>query len=245
MRRYGILAAAAMLACTGYASAQFTSVGFREGNPGSAPEANEYQLDDGVAENSIGLTSGGNFVWLTKFTVQANKTLITNIRAAFGTPLTITGLPATAYLWSDPNGDGSPADAQVLASAVGVAVGNTGVPINAPTFVDFNIPDTNRPVGSNFFIGISMNHLAGQFPAAIDQTAPLPGAGVTWGAFGATPNSVDPNNLGASSLTDFFTLSSSGLHGKWLVRADATNVPEPVSLGLLGLGGLVALRRRR
>ena len=247
MRRYGLLAAATVLAGASAAQAQWSSAGYQEGNPGQASLLNEYQLDDGVAENSIGLTNGGSFAWLTRITVSAGKQTITNVKVAFGTPASINGLAATAYMWSDPNGDGSPADAVVLGQANGVVSGgNPAVPINAPTFVNFDIPDQTRAVGSNFFVGVILTHLAGQFPAAIDQTAPLPGAGITWGAFGTTP--VDPNNLAASSLTDFFTLSANGLHGKWLVRADAIGggtVPEPTGLALLGLAGAVGLRRRR
>jgi len=244
VRKFSVVAAMGLLGLgVATARAQWSSVGYQQGNPGGGTEANEYQLDDGVAENSIGLTAGGSFAWLTKYTATAGKTNITNIKVAFGTPVTLNGLPVTAYLWSDPNNDGSPADAQVLAQASGVITGaNPSVPINNPTFVNFDIPDTNRNVGQNFFVGVIVQHLAGQFPAAIDQTAPLPGPGVTWGAFNTTP--VDPNNLGGNSLTDFFTLSSSGLHGKWLIRADA-GVPEPSCLALVGLTGLVGLRRRR
>jgi hypothetical protein len=242
VRKLSVVAAMGLLGLgVATARAQWSSVGYQQGNQGGGTEANEYQLDDGVAENSIGLTNGGSFAWLTKFTATPGNTLIRNIKVAFGTPLTINGLPVTAYLWSDPNNDGSPADAQVLAQATGIITGgNASVPINNPTFVNFDIPDTTRNVGQNFFIGVIVQHLAGQFPAAIDQTPPLPGAGVTWGAFNTTP--VDPNNLGGNNLTDFVTLT--GLHGKWLIRADA-GVPEPSCLALVGLAGLAGLRRRR
>ena len=243
MIRY--LSAAALLACVGTASAQFSSVGYQQGDPGGSPDANEYQRDDGVAENSIGLTAGGSFLWLTRYTSLAATPLVTNIKVAFGTPLTINGLQADAFIWSDPNNDGSPADAVVLGTAAGVISGaNPSVPINNPTFVNFNIPDTLTIPGQNFFIGVRVQHLAGQFPAAIDQTAPLPGPGITWAAFVASPGTVNPNTLGTGqNLTDFSTLP--GLHGDWLIRADATLIPEPMSLGVFAAAGLLGLRRRR
>jgi hypothetical protein len=231
----------------GTASAQFVGVGYAEGNPGGGPDANEYQRDDNVAENSIGLNPpGGDFLWITRYTSTAATPVIQNIRAAFGTPLTINGLPARAFLWRDANNDGSPAGETVVQSAIGVVTGaNANVPINNPVFTTFDFPDTFVAPGTNFFIGVAVQHVGGQFPAPIDQTAPLPGAGITWGAFSPTP--INPNTLGpgaaGGNLTDFITLTPNGLHGEWLLRADAT-VPEPASLGLLAAAGILGLRRR-
>lgn len=242
MVRY--LSAVALLACASVASAQFSDAGFREGNVGGTPDINEYQRDDGVAENAIGLTAGGDFAWIMRYTSQVANPLITGVRVAFGTPLALNGTAATAYVWSDPNNDGSPADAVLLGQAAGVVSGaNAATPINTPTFVAFNTPDVLIVPGQNFFVGVKVTHLAGHFPAAIDQTAPLPGAGFTWGTFGAA-GSFNPNALGTGqNLTDFFTLSANGLHGDWLVRADAA-IPEPASLGLLAVAGVLGLRRR-
>ena len=78
-----------------------------------------YVIDDGTAEDSIGLTAGGTFVSCNEFTVTGGNNIITSISIAWGTPAfpdpTLDGLAYTAVLWSDPNGDGSPTDAVVLA----------------------------------------------------------------------------------------------------------------------------------
>ena len=78
-----------------------------------------YMIDDGTAEDSIGLTAGGTFVSCNSFPVTGGNNVITSISIAWGTPAfpdpTLNGLAYTAVLWSDPNGDGSPTDAVVLA----------------------------------------------------------------------------------------------------------------------------------
>src|SRR5882724_10281344 len=82
-----------------------------------------YSIDDGMAEDSVGLTSGGNLLCLNSFTTGSDNTIL-SISIAWGTPSfpdpTLNGLPYTAVLWNDPNGDGSPTDAVVLAMAPGV-----------------------------------------------------------------------------------------------------------------------------
>ena len=175
MLRSTTIAMAILLLAANVAQAQWSDGAGRSAD-------HRYRLDDGSGENSIGLTNGGSFAWLTRYTIQPNDTLITHIEVAFGTPTSINGLPVTAYLWSDPNNDGIPDDARVLSSASGVIQGaNESVPILNPHFVTFDIPDVAFAAGQNFFVGVIVQHLPGQFPAAIDQTEPLPGAGVTAG----------------------------------------------------------------
>src|SRR5215216_3128027 len=100
-----------------------------------------YTIDDGTAEDSVGLTNGGNLLVLNSFPVTEGNNLITSISIAWGTPAfpdpSLNGLAYTAYLWSDPNGDGSPTDALVLASAPGV-VSQEGT----DTFLTTNLPPT-------------------------------------------------------------------------------------------------------
>src|SRR6478752_10473800 len=129
-----------------------------------------YMIDDGTAEDSIGLTSGGTFVACNSFPVTGGNNVITSISIAWGTPAfpdpTLNGLAYTAVLWSDPNGDGSPTDAVVLAQAPGV-ISNAGT----DTFITTTIPPT-MVTTANFFVGFLITHTAGQFPAAFDETAP-------------------------------------------------------------------------
>ena len=109
---------------------------------------------------------------LNEFPVSGGNNVITSISIAWGTPAfpdpTLNGLPYTAVLWSDPNGDGSPTDAVVLAQVPGV-ISSAGT----DTFITTPIPPT-MVTTANFFVGFLMTHTAGQFPAAFDESAPLP-----------------------------------------------------------------------
>jgi len=174
-----------------------------------------YMIDDGTAEDSVGLTAGGSLVALNSFPVSGGNNVITSISIAWGTPLfpdpTLNGLPYTAVLWSDPNGDGSPTDAVVLAQAPGV-ISQQGT----DTFITTAIPPT-MVTTTNFFVGFLITHVAGQFPAAFDETAPtLPNR--SW--VDATANIND--------LSGAITIESAGLVGNWLIRADGnTGGPTP------------------
>src|SRR4029078_13609784 len=129
-----------------------------------------YMIDDGTAEDSIGLTSGGSFVAVNSFPVSGGNNVITSISIAWGTPAfpdpTLNGLPYTGGLWSDPNGDGPPTDAVLLAMAPGV-ISAAGT----DTFITTTIPPT-MVTTTNFFVRFLITHTAGQFPAAFDEDAP-------------------------------------------------------------------------
>src|SRR6476619_4168021 len=174
-----------------------------------------YSIDDGTAEDSVGLTNGGNLLVLNSFPVSGGNNVITSISIAWGTPAfpdpTLNGLPYTVGLWSDPNGDGSPTDAVLLAQAPGI-IAQQGT----DTFITTPIPPT-MVTTTNFFVGFLITHTAGQFPAAFDETAPtLPNR--SWVAQTASIN----------DLSGAITIESAGLVGNWLIRADGnTGGPTP------------------
>jgi hypothetical protein len=201
--------------------------------------AQVYQIDDGVAENAIGLnqTGGADLIALNSFPTGPLAT-ITSISIAFGFPggtgANMNGTSFTAVLWSDPNGDGLPGDAVVLTTAMGVVSG-----FGTNTFVTVSLTPTTV-LTPNFFVGFLITQPNQAFPAAFDQTAPT-FANRSFVAGGAA-GSGNINNLSANGIP-VATIESFGLVGNWMIRANA--VPEPSTYMLTGIGLLGFLGARR
>jgi hypothetical protein len=51
-----------------------------------AANAQTYSIDDGTAENSVGLTNGGTAIFFNGFSVVPGQNTIGSILVAFGTP---------------------------------------------------------------------------------------------------------------------------------------------------------------
>ncbi len=159
--------------------------------------ASTYMVDDGTTENAVGLTLGGDIIALNKFAVLPGAETIATVSIAWGTSEnpdpSLNGLPYTAAIWSDPNGDGNPSDAVLLNTAGGV-VANAGT----DTFITTDIPDTTITT-TNFFVGFLIpNTFAGQFPEAFDETPPT-FSNVSYVA-GGSSDTGDINNLNNNDL---------------------------------------------
>ncbi|MEO8439253.1 MAG: hypothetical protein ABI540_03420 [Spartobacteria bacterium] len=178
-----------------------------------------YLIDDGTAEDGVGLTAGGDIISLNEFDVIPGVEEIDSVSIAWGTSVfpdpSLNGLPYTVAIWSDPNGDGNPNDAVLLTTASGV-VANQGT----DTFITTNINATITT--SKFFVGFLITHSAGQFPAAFDETAPT-FSNRSYVAGGA---SGDINNLNNNELP-VAAIESFGLIGNWLIRAHSPGDPSP------------------
>jgi hypothetical protein len=181
-----------------------------------------YMLDDGSAEDSIGLTVGGDVIALNEFAVIPGNETITTVSIAWGTPAfpdpSLNGIPYTVCIWSDPNGDGSPTDAVLLNTASGV-ISQAGT----DTFLTTDIADTTITT-ANFFVGFLVTHVGGQFPAAFDESNPLFNRSFIAGD--SVPGSGDINNLNNNELP-VAPIESFGLFGNWLIRADASGGGTP------------------
>jgi len=240
IRTFAVLA---LVAASGVASAQtLSTVGPASIGGGTfGDRATNYSWDDGVSENSVGLTSGGVLAAIHFFPVTAGDNVITSVDVTWGTALfagqngVVPGTPINYYVWANVgvNTDPTGANSQLLfAGADVIAAASTDTDI----FQSLAVP--NIPIGTtSFFVGVSVAHAAGQFPIGVDTTAPTFGP-VSWAGGGAAFNPANVG-FGAGGAID---IATAGL-GNWMLRANA--VPAPASLALIGLGGLVVGRRRR
>jgi len=175
-------------------------------------------IDDGTAEDAVGLTLGGDVIALNEFTVIPGAETITDIQIAWGTPAfpdpSLNGLSYTAILWSDDSGTGNPANGTtVLATAPGtISMQGTD------TFLTSDIPDTTVTT-PNFYVGFIVTHAGGQFPAAFDESNPIFNRSFIAGD--SAPGSGDIDDLNNNELP-VAPIESFGLFGNWLIRANAS-----------------------
>ena len=176
-----------------------------------------YAYDDAEPEFFVS-SDAPNMAWLNNFTIEEGKERIVAIDVMFG--LVDEGDPHTIYLWSDPNGDGNPDDAQVLASVATVAV-NVG---EAFTYTRIDIPDIDFAPGTSFFVGAVLNDftLFADFPAQKDSTPPN---GKSWLVGRFSP--IDPNDL-SDDADEFLRIDDLGgaFIGNWCVRAVSVSTAD-------------------
>jgi len=202
-------------------------------------------IDDGTAEESIGITGGGDILWLNSFTAQPDSQVVTGISLTWGNSFNAgnngiaNGDPTTVYLYGDPDNDGNPDDA-TLVQSIDTTIQNVDTDIF--TTIDFAPATFN--VGDVFFVGASFSQNSSFFVASLDETDPdLPDRSFVAGT--TTVGDLDTANLSNNQL--FGTIESFGFPGNWLVRAEAEPVPfeAETTLGLAILGGYVGFRKFR
>jgi hypothetical protein len=194
----------------------------------SLAQADILAIDDGTAEEVRGFGSAADIFAINSFPSTPGLLFVNAVQIAWGSPqlpgFFPNGSPVTVYVWGDPNGDGSPLDAIVLASVAGtVAAADTN------TFISYSFSSPIAIPTSEFFVGFRATETAQQYPAASDTNNPIPHR-----SFIAEFDSGagDPNNLGSASFSGF--LGENGLApGNFMIRADVTVVPEPSSVILL------------
>ncbi|MEY3025118.1 MAG: hypothetical protein RLZZ238_15 [Planctomycetota bacterium] len=180
------------------------------------PVALAYRHDMGLGAQigAVGTNLGPTqtIAWLSRHHVDATNPIINGFQIIWG--VLPVGYPATVGVWSDPNGDGDPADAQLIAS-VQTAVESPWVPA---TIIDIPFPETflGEP-GTSFFLGAWVEGVA-DFPDGIPAVYdPAATAGESWWI--ASLFQFDPNDL-ATNAAEYGLLSTviPGLQGDWYLR---------------------------
>ncbi len=214
------------------AGAQVQSLGPPyEGVEGTqAASSDEYIYDSGVSTTSFGNIHHNAWAWIHHFDRQAGAAVLTAISTTFGTPVfpgeshVEPGQAFQVHVWSDPNEDGNPSDAVLLASASGTVDAGS---IDTDIFQTLSIGPVALP--PSFFIGAAT---LGQFPAPLDQTIDN---GDAW--IDSNGVEYDPNLVVAA-----LNMDAIGLPGVWLLRGNAgadADVPTISQWGMITLIGLV------
>ncbi len=231
----------AALALTGLAPCLQGALPGPQGNSGHAPatvpvqdaealapgagsyQVNLYAIDDGTTESSIGLVLGGTLCWFHLFDTRpgADFDVISEIQVAYGFPGSPgfgvpNGTPATVCVWEDPNDDGDPADAQLIATQATTVQGIDTHSLNSVLIA----PVTVRRA---FFAGVFLHHAQNRFPASRDLSAVSAGRSFFVGT--VTLNGpFNPAQLAGVGHTTIFSLDTAGnppgsLNSVWRVRA--------------------------
>ncbi len=173
-------------------------------------------IDDGSRENALGLTAGGQFIWLNRFTPSPADFPfnLDEIHILFGAGVGVNvGETVDIYVFEDTDGDGDPATGANFLGALNNA------PVQFVDDVNFSVYPI-APIALNgpgdVLIAV-VNRTAGtdpgEFPAAMDQTATQ---ARSWIGTYLAGNPPDPPPLPSDDL--WGTVDSFGFPGNWMVR---------------------------
>ena len=171
-----------------------------------------YVYDDDIYEGAVGAEFVASLCWMTRFTVQPGAEVINGVELAYG--VAPEGFPVTVGVWSDPDGDGDPSDAVLLASLETV-VQSPWIPV---TIVSLALPETvlGTP-GDSFFIGVwgeGFPSAPDSFPAPYDVQST---ADESWWIEKLGP--FDPTAPTENAVvSDRISAVLPGFVGNWLLR---------------------------
>jgi hypothetical protein len=183
------------------------------------PQAGCAQYDNGSTENALRLNATGSraTAWMHAYGGVGQSTTVNSISAAWGTALgggLPLGLTGNVAVWKDPNDDGNPIDAVLVAQASATIV-------NPDTDLFQTIPLASpASVNGVYFVGAWVVHSAG-FPAPEDDDSCEVLSGQAW-FLGDNTGNFNPSNLGANSLPPVPTaaIDAVGPGFVWLLRVD-------------------------
>lgn len=184
-----------------------------DGIPDECQLPAQYRDDDGSEEYYFG---GGahDVLWLNRCTVAPGGEVITALTVAAAiTDETTLATDVIALLYDDPNNDGHPSDARLIA-----AVATEPFPLPFPLAVEVTTairPTFVGQAGDSFFVGGFVTDYGGNAPAPFDQDGPLPSSAYIIGA----PNSIDVPTASGGEL--FFDFAQYNVPGAFILRAHA------------------------
>ncbi|CAG0977115.1 hypothetical protein PHYC_01563 [Phycisphaerales bacterium] len=232
----------ALIGCAGSAMGQTISpAGPSAAGQGGYVNRATYQMDDGNAENSFGLTSGGYLVASNQFNVAGGNNVLTSLEVTWGCDEfvgqngVVAGSFFDVFIWADTLPGAGPQPGSLLFAGGGNI--DPGA-IDNNVFQTVALPGVVVP-GAGFLIAVGQNHAGGTYPFTVDANGPGLGRSFFSGSTGFDPN-TNPGFGGGPAL-DASAIGFGNLN--FMIRANA--VPTPGALALLGLGGLIVGRRRR
>ncbi len=181
-----------------------------------AAAQNHYILDDGSPNSGLSYGMATDYCWFQYFTTVGSTDLITNVQVMFQPGMIPDQTPITLCVWEDPNDDGDPADAILVAQVPGVVP-----PVVGNAFTTYPVPNP-ATVHGTFFVGAYLT-TDGSFGtiSLLDYDTPLSGR-----AYFATdaPGFFDPSQL-SSSFYNHIEILGAGIHGVFMLRADGSGTP--------------------
>ena len=180
-----------------------------------------YQLDDGTAELATGPNAGESGAFLNRFQVQGEYSQITSIEVQWAS-FSSANQVVVAAVWSDPNQNSQPEDSVILGTSLPTLSNYAGgwQSFDLQSSVDVG------EAGDYFFVGLYYRDPGFTLLLNVDNS------GSNQSFIKQINSPYDPNDLsGYSQSTNL------------MIRATA--VPEPSSLFVLALGGLLLAPRRR
>jgi len=174
--------------------------------------------DDGASGNAIGFTVTASLGWVARFGAPGQTTRVASISSAFGSPSVAASAPPvgtsiTAGLWDDPDDDGDPSDAVLLALVPGVITNS------ANDVFDSFVLASPIEVAGTFFVGIVIATTPNRRPAPLDDDGCPAGSVGRAFAVAQAGGAFDFQNLAANSFPPV-ELDAAGIPGVWLLRAD-------------------------
>lgn len=190
-------------------AAQFSPDQNNDSVPDECSFVSAYTLDFGDPQDSVGLTGGGEILFLNSYVVLDGAQTISSVSWSWGDSVPVDNR-ATIVVYSDPTDDGDPIDAVLLVHHP------VETYAQAFGFQRAAIPPTNVGTpGSVFYVGVLATHSDSENPAGFDSASAFPGR--SW-AIG-DPTAINVFDLADNNLPPLL-VELAGLPGNWSVRAD-------------------------